>query len=294
MSETNKLQKNTIVLDVRVGLPGVTKKADMGQIEVDADKDSLRLTKEVLRSEHLDRARTAVYQAKKLIKAYALKSPFREGTYLLPVPALDVVYNSLEKAQGEFERMADKFSENYDAVVEDAKKRLGSQFNVRDYPPASVLRRRFYMSWELLSFDTPEENVLGKVLYKKELEKAQQRWQAAEGEVTLALREGLKDLIDHMLERLTPGADGAVKTFKNASVDAVKEFLDTFSKRNVLGDGELEAMVEKAQRVLRNRDAKEIRDSEDVRVVVANGLKKVAKELDGLVTSSKRKMNFED
>jgi len=290
----SKLQKNTIVLDVRVGMPGVTRKADMSNIDVDAEKDSLRLSKEVLRSKHLDAAKTAVYQVKKIIRTYALKSPFREGTYLLPVLALDVIYSALEKAQAEVNRCGEKFGENYEQIVENARKRLGSQFNLNDYPPPESLVRKFYLDWELLSFETPEEGMLGKVLYKKELEKAQQRWQAAEGEVTMALRQGLKELIDHMLERLTPDADGSVKKFKDATVTSIQDFLQTFSQRNVLGDQELEGLVEKAQRILGNRDGKSIRENEDVRVVVSQGLKKVSKALDTLVTSQSRKMRLGD
>jgi len=290
----NRLQKNTVVLDIRTGMPGVTRKASMENIEVNADKDSLKLTKEVLRSTYLAKARTAVYEAKKLVKRYALKSPFREGTYLLPVPALDVIYPNLEEAEKEFNEYADKFVDDFDNVVEDARKRLREQFRQEDYPPPQSVRRMFNFGYQLLSFDTPEEGILGKSLYKQELEKARQRWQQAEVEVTMALRESMKDLIDHMLERLTPAADGSVKTFKGATVGSVKEFLETFGQRNVLGDSDLELLVAKAQRILKGKDADKIRENEDIRVVVTQGMKKLSKGLDELIVTSKRKMSFED
>jgi hypothetical protein len=52
--------------------------------------------------------------------------------------------------------------------------------------------------------------------------------------------------------------------------------------------------VAKAQRILKGKDADKIRENEDIRVVVTQGMKKLSKGLDELIVTSKRKMSFED
>jgi len=289
----SNLQKNTIVLDVRFKKPTTTKRGNMTNVEVDADKDSVNLTKEVIRSKNFKRARIVEANVKILIRKFALKSPFRAGTFLLPIPALDTIYPALEDAQVEYKKYRDAFVDEWDEIVEDARRRLRDQFVPEDYPSANVMRRKFGMSWQCLTFKTPDKEVLGEVLYEQERDKARATWKNAEAEVVGALRESMNELIGHLIEKLKPQADGKRSTLRNSAITNVQEFLDNFSKRNVLNDEELNTLVAQASRVLNGKSVESLK-SEDARVVVSRGLKKVSKELEGLVTKSSRKMNFDE
>ncbi len=294
MSEsTTTLQKNTIILDIRCKKPTQTKRGSLNDVEVDSDKDSVNLTKEVFRSDHFKKARLEEANVKILIGKYSLKSPYRAGMFLLPTPTIDPIVEALKKAKERFNKHADAFCAEWDEIVADAKRRLRSQFRGRDYPSAREMRRKFDMGWRFLQLETPDKAVLGEVLYKQELQKAQDTWKAAEGEVIDALRTSMAELIGHLADQLKPKADGSKGRLSASVVDNVNDFLENFSKRNVLNDEELKTLVEKAQKVLKGRTVEAFK-STDSRVLVSNGLKRVQKSLDGLITSSKRKMNFDD
>jgi hypothetical protein len=69
----------------------------------------------------------------------------------------------------------------------------------------------------------------------------------------------MAELVEHMIDRLSKDDDGKAKTFKTSTVENFKEFADLFAARNLTGDSELAALVEKAQKVMSGVDAKSLR-----------------------------------
>lgn len=289
---TNKLQQNTVVLEVTFHSTSLQRKASLQQIELDGDKNSFRLNKEFIRSEHYKRLESIEWSVvKPTLSKYALPSPFKAGTYLMPIKCLDIVYPLLEKWREEFDASADALTAEWDQIIEDAKVRLGSQFNPKDYPPAKVMRGKFRMEWRLLQWSVPNESTLGEVFYEIERKKAEETWKEAEYEVSMALREGLAALVSHLVKQLEVGPEGAKKRIHESAVDKVNEFLDTFAKRNVLGDKDLAKLVEQAKQVL---DNKSVEDIKSARESIGDQLKKVTNELTNLISSTKRVMSFDD
>lgn len=147
-----------------------------------------------------------------------------------------------------------------------------------------------------MSFSTPGRlKEISADFFKAEQEKAASKWQQATDEITLLLRQQMKDLVDHMLERLEPGDDGKAKKFHGTTVTKIKTFLDSFSIRNVTDDAQLAMIVKSAQQLLSGVNVEDIRENEAVRSNTANGFKLVKDCLDNLVVEAgSRKIILDD
>ena len=103
-----RLQASTVILDVTSSACGNIRKGSLSEIVVDADKQSLRLSKEWIRSDNFTRARLVIINLRKVLETYALPScPFKSGTYMIPIRCLEEITPLLEKAQTDYEESAD-------------------------------------------------------------------------------------------------------------------------------------------------------------------------------------------
>lgn len=290
---TSKLESSTVVLDVNFHTPNSVRPGSLNEVEVDSDKDSLKLSKEYIRSPHYNKTAALRNGFRAWLKRRALPSPFKNGTYLIPIKILPDVYEALEKYKAEYNEAADALKDDWVEIVEDAKKRLRKQFDPNNYPSASSFRRGFGLDWQLRQFVVPDQSTLGEVLYKEELKKAKEAWKDAEYEVTMALRQGMAELLEHLVKQLEESStDGSKKRVSKAAVEHLNEFFDMFSKRDVLGDSELKKLVTKAKSVLSGKTPDDLR--KDLKGKVTSELKKVAGSLDKLITSSKRVITFDE
>ena len=289
---TSKLQKNTVILSVTFHKVSNSRTGSLEGIDVDADKNSLRLSKEFIRSEDFKKLTTIGVEVKKMLEVCAVPTKvFKRGTYLLPVAMLEEVYPVLEKAKIEYEAAASRVADEWEEIIVDAQLRLRTQFDPKNYPSAEVMRGKFWMDWGLMELSVPGSGIIGNELYEKEKEKAKNVWEEAEREVTEALREGMQKMVGRMVNQLGMKPDGSKARLQPAAVRDIQEFLNMFGKRNVLCDTELAEMVEQAKKLLDGKDAKDVRNDAEY---LKTELTKVAEGLDKLVTSSKRSFNFDE
>jgi hypothetical protein len=295
----SSLQSQTVILNVTFHLPSNERKGSLSDVQVDADKDSLRLSKEFIRSDTYKKLRGMRNETNKALanleltgQNNSLADLLQAGAYMIPVACLDDLWPKLEKIKAEYNQLGDKLAyEEWTAVIEDAKKRLRDQFDPRNYPSADRFRRKIWVDWRLIQFSTPDNATLGEALYEQEKQKAQDAWRDAECEVAYALRSGLSKLVNHLVDILQVGPDGSKKNLHSSTVDKVNDFLDTFGKRNILNDDELKDLVNKAKLVL---DGKNVEDLKIGRNKIGADLQQVGNELSQLVKSTKRAIRFKD
>jgi hypothetical protein len=114
-------------------------------------------------------------------------------------------------------------------------------------------------------------------------------------QIKSALRFGLKNLIDHLVDRLTPHQNGNRKLFAATSVTKVVDFLDLFSARNVCNDTELALLADQAKDILAGQTPDSLRENEDIKAVVAKRMSVVKDQLDKLLHDMpKRAINLDD
>lgn len=285
-----RLQTDTVCLDVLFRKPALRKRTPItDDMVIDAERDAMRLSKEILRSSNYRRLSGVAAACRNWLCARALPSPLKRGTYLLPLTLLDESYRKLEEFRNQFDVAVGAFIGEYENRKADARQRLHSLYDETDYPPVADLQAAFGMSWRLITFGLPGETVLGDYCYAIEKAKAEQEWLEATAEVQDALRVAMRDLVGHLADRLTPAGDGKRKRFKDATVLGLIEFLDLFDHRNLTGDDQMEGLVGQARGLLAGRSANELRTNEGLRQSVREGMEGVGRNLDALLVDAPRR-----
>jgi len=288
------LAKKTVCIKVRLSTMGNTRKVSTAQIEADADKDLLRVSKQLVDSAELKAITRFDGEIRRFL--YNICLPFEIGIHLLPIAALQTVEHRLRLFAEDRRQLVHAFLSAYPSLCQDAAKRLRGLYNPADYPPPEDVAREFGFSWQYVSFGVPDQlkGISGEI-WEQEREKAAQRMAEASAEIQLVLRESMSKLVQHMADRLKEGADGKPLRFKETTVSNLVEFLTNFEFRNVTDDNELQALVAQARELLHGVSADDLRTTSDLRTRVQQGMAGIASQLDTMLTrTGGRKFRFDE
>ncbi|MHB1425759.1 MAG: hypothetical protein ACYC3I_21535 [Gemmataceae bacterium] len=176
----------------------------------------------------------------------------------------------------------------YADIKADAQRRLGRLYNPSDYPPE--VRGLFGLDWDFPSVEPP--NYLLRIapeVYEQEQERIARRFEEAVELAEQAFVTEFARLVSHLTERLSSGADGEPKVFRDSAVVNLVNFFQRFRHLNVRSNAQLDELVEQAQRVVQGVGARELRDNEGLRQHVAAQLAGVQSVLDGLLVDRPRR-----
>lgn len=288
------LAKKTVCIKVRLSTMGNTRKVSTSQIEADADKDLLRVSKHLIDSAELKAIGRFDGEIRRYL--YNICLPFEIGIHLLPIAALQQVEERLQQFAIDRDQLVNAFLAAYPSLCPEAAKRLRGLYNPADYPPAADVGREFGFSWQYVSFGVPDQlKGISQEVWEQEREKAAQRMAEASCEIQQVLRESMTKLVQHMTDRLKEGPDGKPLRFKETTVSNLVEFLANFEFRNVTDDTELQALVAEARQLLQGVSADDLRTTCDLRTKVQQGMAGIAAQLDTMVTrTGGRKFRFDE
>jgi hypothetical protein len=288
------LSKKTVCIKVRLSTMGNTRKVSTSQIEADADKDLLRVSKHLVDSAELKAIARFDGEIRRYL--YNICLPFEIGIHLLPIIALEQVEQRLRQFAIDREQLVKAFLAAYPSLCLDAAKRLRGLYNPADYPPADKVAREFGFSWQYVSFGVPDQlKGISPEVWEQEREKAAQRMAEASSEIQRVLRESMVKLVQHMSDRLKEGADGKPLRFKETTVSNLVEFLHNFEFRNVTDDTELQTLVGQARQLMQGVNADDLRTTGDLRTKVQQGISDIAAQLDSMLTrTGGRKFRFDE
>jgi hypothetical protein len=254
------LARRTVCIKVRLSTMGNTRKVSTSQIEADADKDLLRVSKHLLHSAELKAITRFDGEIRRYL--YNICLPFEIGIHLLPIAALETVEDRLRRFAADRVELVNAFLAAYPSVCQDAAKRLRGLYNPADYPPLDEVTCEFGFSWQYVSFGVPDQlKGISREVWEQEREKAAQRMAEASSEIQQVLRRSMADLVTHMAERLKEGPDGKPLKFKQSTVSNLIEFLSNFSFRNVTDDQESQSLVTRARELLQGVGADDLRSA---------------------------------
>jgi len=282
-NDADTAAKSMLLLQVTMGRLGTTRKGDMSEVTTEADKELLRLSKRLLDCDEYTAIRRTDGEMLKWIRSRTLPALFRSGLYnIRPIAAPDVD----EYLRGMRDVRSDQVAALkavYKVRREEDKKRLGPQFNANDYPPVEELDDHFSLSWRFFAMGPPQDlETISPEIFKRERESLANLFEETKRESTLLLRAGFKEMIDHMIERLTPNGDGKRKRFHAANVANLMEFIDTFKLRDLADDKELQVLLDKTKTVLSGVNLLVLRNSETTRDVMLNSFEKISDGLDAI------------
>lgn len=289
------IMDRAVCLSVRRGRFGNSRKASTSMIEVNADKSMLALSKRLLSSKELQDVRALDNEVFHYLYAVALPSMFKGGVYLVPIPMVASITEELNAYATRREELVEKFVASYPAAIEATKLTLRDLYNPRDYPDTTTLRAMFYFEWQWVTFGVPGTlKQISESIFQQESEKAAAKVQAAAEECRQAIRAGMLDLVENMVERLTPTEDGKKRIFRNSLVENMNAFLKTFDMRDITDDSELGAVVQKARDIMSGVDAETLRSDEGLRDAIKSSFVAVKDSLAGMVTEKTRRITFDD
>src|SRR5258708_4301298 len=248
------LAKKTVCIKMRLSTMGNTRKVSTSQIEADADKDLLRVSKHLLDSAELKAIRRFDGEIRRFL--YNICLPFEIGIHLLPIAALEIVEDRLREFAEDRQALVTAFLSVYPGLSQDAAKRLRGLYNPADYPPADEIARDFGLSWQYVSFGVPDQlKGISQEVWEQERDKAAQRMAEASSEIQQVLRQSMADLVAHMAERLKDGANGKPLKSNQPTTPHLVDILSNSSFRNVTDHRQLQDLVGQARHPLQGAAA---------------------------------------
>lgn len=284
------LMQRTVALVVTFGGMGNRRKVSTTKIEVDADKDWILVSKQLLDCEEYEAIRHLDGEVMRWLGTRALPSLLKRGIYLLPLAYVEETNERLEDFHQQRQQLVEKLVKVYRAAVKEAQTRLRDVFDASDYPSEVHLRRAYKLQWQYISFNTPASlQQVSRELYEQEKAKAKAHWVEARETITQMLRAHMLEMTNHLVEKLTPEKDGKKKIFRDSAVEKFNDFLATFEVRNVADDAQLSEIVKKAKTLLKGVAAQNLRTEEALRDQVQDGFRKIKAQLSGMVTKQPRR-----
>jgi hypothetical protein len=173
-------------------------------------------------------------------KYYANTLPWGlDGTMMLPTANYLQFMTDFRKERDEWNILVNTFIANYDAMVLDAKRILGSLYDPADYPLASEVRKKFHIDMAVFPVPSADFRV---AIGSEELTRIQQdvekRVKDAEQAAMKDVWTRLHDRVKHMAEKL---ADPKA-IFRDSLVENAREICDILPRLNFADDPNLEAM----------------------------------------------------
>ncbi len=135
--QEQSLSESTVILQVKFGLLGDSRKVSSSQVEVDTDKQLLRVAKKILVSNEFE----AIKQIDRRVKKYldSVCVPFETGTRFLAVPLIEDVDCKLREFERDRSELVDRFLDSYPTLCESMSERLRVTKQVKRKPGASPL-----------------------------------------------------------------------------------------------------------------------------------------------------------
>ncbi len=301
--EVPRLFEKAVILTASFGLPGTTKKVRKSQIAeagngisapitVKADTDAVKVSKVILDCPELKAVSKKHAEIKAWIETHANHSFFKSAMYWLPLELIEEAEQQFEKYDSELGPMIEDFLAVYPDRAAEARVKQGELADTGDYLSVEEMRDRFFFTRSYISFQTPEN--LPEKIRAQEAEKMKQYFRDANQEIQAALRESMSELIAHMLDKLSPSADGKHKRFYDSSLDKMTSFLDCFAARNLTDDVALQALVDEAKKIVSGVDADSIRHDVNTQEYLKAGLEQLQAAIDPLVGDRTRRIVLED
>ena len=274
---TNKpsLMEKSVLVSLKLGKLGNSKKIKDGaaglkdvsgrQVEVDADKDSINVSKRLLEAEELVAISKLDSEIRNFIYNQCLPSFALEGVYILPNNLIKDTEDRL-KAYAELRREAvAKFLFVYNDRVKEAAERLRAVYDPSDYPSAEEAGENFTMEWSYLTLGIPEA-LKDHDLYEAEAEKSAARLESMEAGIKRRMRENFSDIVNHMVDKLSGEREGGkIKIFRDSMLDNAKEFIAGFAFKNLAEDNELAELVAEFAEILDEVTADDLRKHSELR-----------------------------
>jgi hypothetical protein len=215
--------------------------------------------------------------------------PFPEsGIRLLPQNSLGLFANTMAGYREKLQEAVRELAAQYDAMKNEAQRRLGSLFNPSDYP--QTLDGMFDLEVSYPTIDPPAYLMaLNPEVYQQGQARVRERFEGAVELAEEAFAAELQRHVSHLGERLTGLHDGQPKVFRDSAVENLREFFERLRQLNIRSNPELDTLVEQAQQTIAGIEPQQLRDSVRLRQMVANDFEVIQAAVGDLLVDRPRR-----
>lgn len=295
------LFSDTIGINVNVeGMSG-SRRVSLDNVEVDADKDRLRLASRILQCEEMAAIKGLFSQVRANMsdprRGVALPTLFKRGAYLLRRSKVQEVENMLREHQATLTGLVANLKAVYPQRIAEDREKLREKFDSRHYPAIDALDDTFKIKWSYQSVaPTLDLQDISADIYQAEVARVTAEVNVMAAEIVSTLRATALELV-HKLAEAIDGKDesGKKKTLRGSQVKNLVSFLTSFEEKNVMGDRELGDTLRAMRDVLTGvTDPSELRDNDTLRARVKESLDAALPKLSNLVATSGRIVELPD
>jgi hypothetical protein len=289
-ASVEEMMLRTVVLVITINGIGNRRKVDPDSINVtdsstneDVNKEWLGVTKKLMNAPELKKIAGICSKAKQCVTTRALPSFIKQGVYLLPKEFDEETDTKLKAFQAEMQPHIEELASNLPEYKKEAKKEQGTQFREDQFPTAAQIRTAFRINWRFLYVDSAKG--LSKALAEEERRKSEEAWKETRETIQQVLRANLSDMVNHMVDRLSPNEHGEKHIFRDSAVTKFQDFLATFDARNITNDAQMKILVDKAKSLIANTNTETLRTDQDTRDYVLHGFETIKTLLDPMIVN---------
>lgn len=281
--QAEQLSETSVLLSLKVKSLGNRARVDSSEVETDADKKMLYVSKALWDSEELRVVRRVNNELKSWIRARSRPSYFRNGLYLVKVQFTQELEAYIESLRPKLDEAVEAFITAMPRLEQDSKERLGSMYKEEDYPTAGNVRRSFGWEYSWLAVDVPGSlRRVSEAFFQRAEQKAREQAEYAVGQIRETLRAETLATVNYLLAALEPGDDGKAKAFRAPVVKKVQEALDLMRYRET-DDPELTAELDRIRGLMEGVDPVAVRKDAEFSQSLARGFESVRERLGTLV-----------
>ena len=195
-----------------------------------------------------------------------------DGTRILPSANYLTFMQDFRKEKGEWQYLVQTFLDNYDTLVDEAKRWLGDLYDEKDYPARGKIVEKFNMDMAILPVPTNDFRV---ELSSDELSRLQEEM---EGRMATVQQEAMMDAwgrlykhVQHIAEKLADPKG----IFRDSMVENAQETCDLLTRLNIADDPNLEAMRREVESKLISHHPDSLRNDPDLRQDTAEEARKI-------------------
>jgi len=187
--------------------------------------------------------------------------------------------------------VADEISENWDAMIEQAKPILEAQglYNEADYPKS--IRNKFSISYRFYNIGMANAFAnFDQAFYEQEQKKWEQTMANARAESLMFWRDATQTVLDDAVEVL----NGTKQVIRSEKIEKFKKLQKFFDEEKLYDDNDLKKIIAKCVEVMSGVDAGMLRDSETLRNEKLNKLSAIKDILVNNTAKLKRSIILDD
>lgn len=296
LNQAENFLDNCILITVVTHGIGNRKSVSSSLVEVDAELDALSVSKELLKSDQLAKINSHFSMISRYMKKMCRQSFLKSGLWACPLENVEEVMFKLEMFQQELPALVRDFIDVYEIQRDNQRNRLRSLYNPRDYPDVEVVERAFWMEFNTLEMKVPGElNRISPYLFKQQMEKFNKQVAEAVQKMDAVLAAETAQIVDSLVEQLTPDSTNEKKVIRPQSLDKVKSFIANYEKLNVNNNEDLQGLINQMDDLLNGVDCPTLKKNVPLRESLREGFEQVRAQLSNMMEDAPMRMvDFDD